>query len=121
MPTAARSTLPRRARRWRAAGRRLGPVAVHRAEGFGARLLGLAWLRRPPPGVGLWLRGTHSVHTLGMRFALDLVWLDAESRVVRVDRGVGPARLRSCRAAKGGVVEVPAGAIPALLGPGSPN
>jgi uncharacterized membrane protein (UPF0127 family) len=41
-----------------------------------------------------------SVHTFGMRFALDLVWLDACGAVVRVDRGVRPFRVRSCRAAQ---------------------
>ena len=40
-----------------------------------------------------------SVHTFGMRFALDLVWLDEERCVVRVDRGVPPWRVRSCRQA----------------------
>jgi uncharacterized membrane protein (UPF0127 family) len=41
-----------------------------------------------------------SVHTFGMRFALDLVWLDASRRVIRVDRGVPPWRVRSCRQAR---------------------
>jgi uncharacterized membrane protein (UPF0127 family) len=44
-----------------------------------------------------------------MRFALDLVWLDADGRIVRVDRGVRPWRLRGCRAARA-VVELPCSA-----------
>jgi uncharacterized membrane protein (UPF0127 family) len=39
-----------------------------------------------------------------MRFALDLVWLDAGGAVVRVDAGVPPRRLRTCLRASG-VVE----------------
>jgi uncharacterized membrane protein (UPF0127 family) len=35
-----------------------------------------------------------------MRFPLDLVWLDADRRVVRVDRAVPPWRVRSCRQAR---------------------
>jgi hypothetical protein len=35
-----------------------------------------------------------------MRFALDLVWLDADDRVVRLDRDVRPNRMRSCRRAR---------------------
>jgi uncharacterized membrane protein (UPF0127 family) len=70
-----------------------------------ARLLGLAGLRTLPPATGLLLPGTRSIHTCGMRFALDLVWLDGEGRVVRVDRGVRPWRVRSCRGARA-VVEL---------------
>jgi uncharacterized membrane protein (UPF0127 family) len=43
-----------------------------------------------------------------MRFALDLVWLDRDGRVVRVDRGVGPWRVRTCLRARS-VVETRAG------------
>jgi Uncharacterized ACR, COG1430 len=43
-----------------------------------------------------------------MRFALDLVWLDAGGRVIAVDEGVPPNRLRT-RWDAAGVVEVPAG------------
>ena len=54
-----------------------------------------------------------SVHTFGMRFALDLLWLDERGQVLRVDRGVGPGRIRSCRAAAA-VLEVPHGIMPAV-------
>lgn len=70
-----------------------------------ARLLGLAGLREPPP-VALLLPGTRSIHTFGMRFALDLLWVDRDGRIVRVDRAVPPRRVRACRAAHA-VVEVP--------------
>jgi len=72
-----------------------------------ARLLGLAGLRSLPPHVGLLLPRTRSVHTFGMRFALDLIWLDGEGRVIRMDRGVPPGRVRGCRAARA-VVELAA-------------
>jgi uncharacterized protein len=76
-----------------------------------ARLLGLAGLRGLPSATGLLLPHTRSIHTLGMRFALDLVWLDGEGRVLRVDRAVGRWSLRTCRAASA-VVELPAHAAP---------
>lgn len=85
-------------------GRRLA-VAARPSE----RLLGLLPLRDLPPGDGLLLPRTRSVHTIGMRFALDLLWIDAGGRVVRRDAGVGPFRQRACRAASG-VLEVTAGA-----------
>jgi uncharacterized protein len=76
------------------------------------RLLGLAWLRSPPPRTGLLLR-TRSVHTFGMRFALDLLWLDDFGCVIRIDRAVVRRRVMSCREATA-VVEAPAGNAGAL-------
>lgn len=61
-----------------------------------------------PAGCALGFERCRSVHTIGMRFALDLVWLDADGAVVRLDRAVGPRRLRTCLAARG-VVETAAG------------
>jgi uncharacterized membrane protein (UPF0127 family) len=100
--------------------RRLPPVAlagplatceVRRASGPLARLLGLAGVASLPCDAGLLLPRTSSVHTFGMRFALDLVWLDGAGSVVRIDRGVPPLRLRTCRHARS-VVELPAGSAP---------
>jgi uncharacterized protein len=71
-----------------------------------ARLLGLAGLPAPP--CGLLLPRTRSVHTFGMRFALDLLWLDARGRVLRRDTDVPPRRVRTCRGARA-VAEWPAG------------
>ena len=73
-----------------------------------ARLLGLAFLARAPPRCALLIPRCRSVHTAGMRFALDLVFLDRAGRVLRVARGVPPWRVVGCRGAAA-VLEVPAG------------
>jgi uncharacterized protein len=70
---------------------------------------GLARLDELPAGHALLLEPCRSVHTIGMRFALDLVWLNAAGEVVRVDAGVAPRRVRSCLRARA-VVECAAGA-----------
>jgi uncharacterized protein len=101
--------LPRRLRRLPRAQISLPELAdrdVRRAHRPRARLLGLAGLQRLPPHAGLLLPRTRSVHTFGMRFPLDLIWLDRDGRVVRVDRAVPPGRVRGCRAARA-VVELP--------------
>ncbi len=49
-----------------------------------------------------------AVHTLTMRFALDLIWLADDGTVVRVDRHVRPRRHRGCARARA-VVETRAG------------
>lgn len=87
------------------------PVAL--ATSLRARLAGLAGLRKPPPA-GLLLPRCRAVHTLGMRFPLTLVWLDAHDRIVRVDRAVPPRRLKVCPRARK-VLELPAGLTVRLL------
>src|SRR6476646_5526068 len=90
-------------------------LSVREAASRASRLLGLAWLREPPP-VALWLPRCRSVHTFGMRFPLDLVWLDAAGAVVRVDRSVPPRRVGWCRVAAS-VVELPVGELEACRVP----
>ncbi|MEK6277679.1 MAG: DUF192 domain-containing protein [Actinomycetota bacterium] len=82
--------------------------AVPVARGLRARLLGLALLRRERAGPGLLIPGCASVHTWGMRFELDLYFLDDRGAVMRAVRGIGPRRLIRCRGAAA-VVELPAG------------
>ena len=72
------------------------------------RLLGLALRRAPPEGWALLLPRCRSVHTFGMRFAIDVVFLDAGGRVVRVVTGVRPGRVVTCRRAAA-VLELRAG------------
>jgi uncharacterized protein len=72
------------------------------------RLLGLALLARGRAGPGLLIPHCRSVHTFGMLFALDLVFLDADGRPLREVRGVPPSRVVSCRGAAA-VLELPAG------------
>jgi uncharacterized membrane protein (UPF0127 family) len=73
-----------------------------------SRLVGLAFRRRPPPNTALLIPRCRSAHTFGMRFSLDLVWLDSGGRVLGVDEGVPPGRVR-VRPGAAAVVEVPAG------------
>jgi uncharacterized membrane protein (UPF0127 family) len=76
-----------------------------------ARLLGLALLTDAsfPPWYGLLLPRCSSVHTFGMLFPLDLVFLDGRGGVVGLAREVRPGRVFRCKGAAG-VVEVRAGA-----------
>jgi uncharacterized membrane protein (UPF0127 family) len=76
------------------------------ARGYRARLCGLAGLRREQAGAGLLLPRCASVHTFGMRFPLDLVFLDPHGRPLAVLRGVAPCRLAHRRGAAA-VLEIP--------------
>ncbi len=56
-----------------------------------SRLLGLALLR-PGAADGLLIPGCRSVHTIGMRFPLDLHFLDADGTTVSRQCAVPPGR-----------------------------
>jgi uncharacterized membrane protein (UPF0127 family) len=83
----------------------LGKTPV--AESFRSRLLGLAWRDRALAGPGLLIQRCASVHTFGMRFALDIYFLDSDGTVIAVRRAVPPRRVLWCRGAAA-VLEVPA-------------
>ena len=77
------------------------------ATTFRSRLLGLAFLDREDAGPGLLIPRCRSVHTFGMRFALDIVFLDEEGTVVELRRSVPAGRIVRNRDASE-VLELPA-------------
>jgi uncharacterized membrane protein (UPF0127 family) len=81
-------------------------VEVPVARKHRTRLLGLALLSRPLAGEGLLIPNCHSVHTFGMRFSLDVLFLDDEERVLDLRRGVPPGRVLRCPRAMA-VLELP--------------
>jgi uncharacterized membrane protein (UPF0127 family) len=81
---------------------RVVPVATT----FPSRLVGLALLRRERAGVGILIPNCGSIHTFGMRFRLDLLFLDEEHRLIELRRAVPPCRIARCPAAAA-VLEAP--------------
>jgi uncharacterized protein len=77
------------------------------ATGLRSRLLGLALLARERAGPGLLIPHCCSVHTFGMRFELDVLFLDDEGRILELRRSVPPARVVRCATASA-VLELPA-------------
>ena len=77
-----------------------GGVRVHVARTWRERRVGLAGLDGLPPDRGLHILRCPAVHTFGMRFPLDLIWLDGAGRIVRIDRDVPPRRQRACLRAR---------------------
>lgn len=80
-------------------------------------MLGLAWLDGMPEYYGLLIPRCGSVHTFGMRFALDVVLLDRAGSPVRVAEAVPRRRFVSARGARS-VVETRAGRVEAFLAAG---
>jgi len=69
-------------------------IATECARGFLARLRGLIARPLPPSGKGLWIEPCASVHTFGVRGALDLVYVSSCMVVQGIDRAVPPRSLR---------------------------
>ena len=76
------------------------------ADDFRTRLRGLAWRRRSQAGPGLLIPRCSSVHTFGMRFELDVYFLDRDGQVLAVRCRVPPRRLLWCRGASA-ILEIP--------------
>ena len=61
-------------------------------------------------GEGLWIVPCEAVHTFGMQFPIDLVYIDRDKRVKKVRDDVSPRRLSACFSAHS-VLELAAGSI----------
>jgi uncharacterized membrane protein (UPF0127 family) len=63
------------------------------------------------PGDGLLLKNESAIHTFGMRIAIDVVYLDAQQRVLRVTPAMPPLRLGPLVRGVRDVLELPAGTL----------
>jgi len=66
---------------------------VRTARTFLSRLVGLLGTAAIADGGGLWIVPCRSVHTLGMRYPVDVAFLDARGIVVGVLEGLPPNRV----------------------------
>ena len=89
-----------------------GTLHVRVADNFVTRGLGLLVGAPLEPQEGLLIAPCASIHTLGMRYAIDVVFMDRTARVLRVCEAVGAGRMRFARRARA-VLELRAGAAAA--------
>jgi uncharacterized protein len=81
---------------------------LREARSLPSRLMGLAFLRDMDSDGALLIRRCRSVHTFGMRFPIDVVFVDRDWRVLRVVPDLVPRRIAGCRGAAA-AIEVRAG------------
>jgi uncharacterized membrane protein (UPF0127 family) len=62
------------------------------------------------PGEGMWILPCESVHTFGMQFPIDLVYLDRKHQIRKVRSNVRPWRISACLSAHS-VIELPSGTV----------
>src|ERR1700678_4765084 len=58
-------------------------------------------------GSGLWIRPCRGVHTLAMRFCIDVVYLDRDGVVVHLEPSLQPWRFAPVRLQAASVLELP--------------
>ncbi len=80
------------------------------AETFFTRLKGLLGTASLTDNQGMLLRNCNSVHMVGMRYALDIVYLNSEGRILKLVENLQPWRASICWAAQD-TLEVKAGTI----------
>lgn len=74
------------------------------------RMVGLLNRRRLEPGEGLLIDRCYGIHTFGMRFPIDVLFLDQDLRVLRVVEALPPYRTCVVKRAVY-VLELPIGSI----------
>lgn len=87
---------------------------AHRATAartFCQRLRGLMFRPGLPAGDALVLVGDNSIHTFFMRFPIDVLYLDRDGRVLRLDEAMPPWRVGPVVGGCRYIVELPPGTI----------
>ena len=76
-----------------------------------SRMVGLLRHRTLEAGEGLWIKPCNSIHSLGMKFRFDAIFLNAHGRVLFCIEDMAPMRLSRLVWGAVSVLEVPTGTI----------
>ena len=87
---------------------------AQRADNFFTRFKGLMFVKEIEDNYALHITPCNQIHMLNMRFALDVIYLDQNGRIVKVDENVQPGKIcKTVRNAKS-VIEMKASAAAKL-------
>jgi uncharacterized membrane protein (UPF0127 family) len=75
------------------------------------RLKGLLGRIRLKPDDGIWLVPSRGIHTIGMLFPIDLIYLDSANRVIHLIESLGPFRVTPIRIKCASILELKSRAI----------
>ncbi len=81
------------------------------AETSLSRMIGLLGVRGLEPGGGLLIYPSQSIHTVAMRFPIDVIFADRDWRVVHVRPAMVPYRITGLHWKARCVIELPVGII----------
>lgn len=80
------------------------------ASTFWRRLKGLLGTRELPAGEALLIVPCNSVHTFGMKYPIDVIFVGKDNRVLKTVGAMQPGKIAACFGASY-VVELPAGTL----------
>ena len=80
------------------------------ADSSAKRRTGLLKHTSLEPGDGLWIVPCEAIHSFGMKFAIDVLYLDRKHKVKKLRSEMVPGRISGCLTAYS-VLELPAGTI----------
>ncbi len=84
---------------------------VRKADNFLTRLVGLLRRKRIGREEALWLVPSKGIHTFGMKFPIDVVFLDRSNRVIALEYGFAPQRVSRIFLRARSVLELPSGTL----------
>lgn len=83
------------------------------ADTSATRRTGLLKHSRLEPGEGLWIAPSEAVHTFGMKFPIDVLFLDKKRKVLKIRSDMARSRMAICLRAHS-VLELPSGTATAM-------
>jgi len=84
---------------------------VRKADNFMTRLVGLLKRRNLGPEEALWLMPSKGIHTIGMKFPIDVLFLTRDNVVLQVITEMRPCRISTVQLRGYSVLELPSGTI----------
>jgi uncharacterized protein len=84
---------------------------VRKADNFLTRLVGLLKRTNLGPEEALWLIPSKGIHTIGMKFPIDVVFLNKSNVVLGIISGLVPYRISGVRLMGHSVLELPKGTL----------
>ena len=85
--------------------------AIRVAETGLTRIVGLLGEHELRPGDGLFIVPSQGVHTLGMQFAIDVIFLDGQWNVIAIKRNLRPFRMTRVYWKAAAVLELRSGSV----------
>lgn len=84
------------------------------AHGWLQRLKGLLGTKTLDEQSGMWLKPCQSIHTIGMNYAIDVVFLDRHNKICQLSCQIRPYRACTAPRRTQSALELPAGRIQQL-------
>jgi len=81
------------------------------AEGLFKRMKGLLGKSEMRHGESLWIKPCNSIHTLFMKFPIDVIFLNRKCEVIAIIKNLKPNRMTRLYPKATSVLELPAGTI----------